>query len=112
MPQRSNLFQKVVRVLHQEIASDATVEESGFLIDSDTGEEREVDVVIETITAGHKLIVAIEATAAGRKADVGWVEQMLKKHDASFSSGPGVLRPGPQTLANRAGRDCLGASGD
>lgn len=81
MPQRSNLFQKVVRVLHQEIARDAAVEESAFLIDSDTGEKREVDVVIETITAGHEVIVAIEATGAGRKADVGWVESMLKKHE-------------------------------
>ncbi|MGN6588601.1 MAG: hypothetical protein ACTHKT_14200 [Solirubrobacterales bacterium] len=80
MPQRSNLFQKVVRVLHQAIAAEATVDESGFLIDSDTGSEREVDVIIETISAGHKLILAIEATAAGRKADVTWVESMLMKH--------------------------------
>lgn len=86
MPQRSNLFQKVVRVLHQAIAGEATVDESGFLIDSDTGEEREVDVVIRTTTAGHELIVAIEATATGRKADVIWVEAMLKKHEKLPSS--------------------------
>jgi hypothetical protein len=81
VPQRSNLFQKVVRVLHQEIAAEATVEESGFLVDADTGQEREVDVLIKTVTASHELIVAIEATSTGRKADVSWVESMLKKHE-------------------------------
>src|SRR5690242_4424312 len=80
MPQRSNLFQKVVRVLHQAIAEGATVKESGFLIDSDTESKREVDVIIRTTSAGHEVILAIEATAAGRKADVTWVESMLMKH--------------------------------
>jgi hypothetical protein len=80
LPQRSNLFQKVVRVLHQTIAVEAIVDESGFLIDSDTGSEREVDVVIKTTSAGHELILAVEATAAGRRADVIWVESMLMKH--------------------------------
>lgn len=80
MPKRSNLFQKVVRVLHEAIADETTVEESGSLIDSDTGSEREVDVLIKMTAAGNELILAIEATATGRRADVTWVESMLMKH--------------------------------
>src|SRR5438034_62901 len=80
MPRRSNLFPNVVAVIHEHMAGDATVEESALLRNSLTGEEREVDVVITSRVAGHELVLAAEATAAGRPADTGWVERMLGKH--------------------------------
>ena len=45
-----------------------------------TGEQREVDVVVRTKTAGHEVLVAVEATAGGRKATAPWVEGMIGKH--------------------------------
>jgi hypothetical protein len=80
MPRRTNLFQRVVRVLHETIGEDATIEESKMLVDSDTGQDREVDVVITRKIAGHKILVGVEARASKRKADVGWVEGLLRKH--------------------------------
>lgn len=45
-----------------------------------TGDEREVDVVIRSRVAGHEVIVGVEATGKGRKADAPWVEGMVGKH--------------------------------
>jgi hypothetical protein len=46
-----------------------------------TSERREVDVVIRSSTAGYPLVVSIEATSTGRRADVSWVEKMRAKHE-------------------------------
>jgi hypothetical protein len=81
VPKRTNVFQEVVAILQEHMAGDATVEESGMLVHRDTGQEREVDVVIRSKVAGHEVIVSVEATASGRKADTDWVEARLKKHD-------------------------------
>jgi hypothetical protein len=70
----------VVRVLHETIGEDASVEESKLLVNADTGEDREVDVVITRVVAGHTILVGVEARASKRKADVPWVESMLQKH--------------------------------
>ena len=80
MPKRTNVFQEVVAILQQHLAGNATVEESGYLVHRDTGKNREVDVVIRSQVAGYEVIVCVEATAAGRKADVTWVEAMIQKH--------------------------------
>jgi hypothetical protein len=81
MPKRSNLFQEIVAIIHRHMAGDAKVEESAMLTDRRTGQEREVDVTITQEVAGHEVIVAVEATASGRKATVEWVDQMAAKHE-------------------------------
>jgi hypothetical protein len=44
MPQRTNTFQQVVRLVHEHLAADgASVKESHMLVDEITGEDREVD---------------------------------------------------------------------
>lgn len=80
MPKRTNLFQQVVTIIQQHMARDATVEPSGWLVNRLTGEKREVDVVIRQQVAGYEVIVSVEATAGGRKADAAWVESMVQKH--------------------------------
>jgi hypothetical protein len=82
MPRRTNLFQRAVRVLHENIAGEAVVEESKMLLDTDVGEPSEVDVVITTAVAGQEIIIGVEATAAGRKATRPWVDSMLGKHSS------------------------------
>ncbi|MGH9194160.1 MAG: restriction endonuclease, partial [Acidimicrobiia bacterium] len=80
MPKRTNLFQQVVALIHTHMARGASVEESAMLVNRVTGEEREVDVAIRAVTAGHEVTVAVEARSSRRRADASWVEGMLGKH--------------------------------
>jgi hypothetical protein len=68
VPKRTNLFQEVVAVIYEHLAGDAVKEESAYLINRLTGNEREVDVVLRYTTAGTENVIAIEARAgaAGR----------------------------------------------
>lgn len=81
MPKRTNVFQKLVFLVKKHVAVGATVTESKLLRDNITGAEREVDVCIESVVAGHQVTVSIECRDRGRKADVQWVEEMKAKHE-------------------------------
>jgi hypothetical protein len=80
VPKRTNLFQDVVGIIYEHLAGDAVKEESAMLVNSRTGEEREVDVVLRSTIAGHETVIAIEAAGRTRKAAADWVEQMIGKH--------------------------------
>jgi len=80
VPKRTNLFQDVVAVVYEHLAGDAVKEESAMMVNSRTGAEREVDVVLRSTIAGHETVIAIEAAGRTRKAAVDWVEQMIGKH--------------------------------
>ncbi|MBC7815997.1 MAG: hypothetical protein IAG10_03760 [Planctomycetaceae bacterium] len=81
MPARSNEFQKLVYLVKKVLAgTDATVTESKFLKDLQTGDEREVDVCIEARVGGHPVVLCIECIDHSRPAAVTWVEQMQSKH--------------------------------
>jgi hypothetical protein len=82
MPKRSNEFQKLVFAVKKAAGKDAIVKESEFLIDKVTGQKREVDVYIESVVAGHKVVVCVECVAEGRAASVTWVEEMMAKHQS------------------------------
>jgi hypothetical protein len=79
MPKRTNFFQHVVALLHEQIYPGATVSESEMLIDRGTGASREVDVVIRP-DSPYEIVVSIEATSRSAPATVEWVEQMHGKH--------------------------------
>lgn len=81
MPQRSNAFQQVVRLLHEQLADTATVTESKLLIDRRMGEAHEVDIVVETTPAGYAVTIGVECVDRVRKVDVEWVDQMRGKHE-------------------------------
>ncbi len=51
-----------------------------MLRDLDSGNFREVDTCIESVTAGHPVIVSIECRAHKRPQTVSWVEEMRSKH--------------------------------
>ncbi|MFU9028509.1 hypothetical protein ACNAWD_11850 [Rhodococcus erythropolis] len=51
-----------------------------MLRDLDSGNFREVDTCIESVTAGHPVIVSIECRAHKRPQTVSWVEEMHSKH--------------------------------
>ena len=81
MPKRSNEFQKLIFHIKKHLSQSAEVTESEFLEDRLTHTPREVDVCIQSILAGHKLVLCIECRDHDRPADVTWIEQMKTKHD-------------------------------
>jgi hypothetical protein len=62
------------------MAGEATVEESAMLQNRVTNQKREVDVVITGKTAGHEVIVSVEASSTRRPASIEWVERTIGKH--------------------------------
>lgn len=81
MPKRSNDFQKIILYLQSLSSPTFEVKESHFLKDSITGQMREVDIIIESNTAGYESIVSIEVIGwKTKKGDIEWVERMACKH--------------------------------
>jgi hypothetical protein len=80
VPTRTNLFQEVVSIIHEHLSEGASRDNSAMLTNRLTGEPREVDVVLRSMTAGYETVIAIEATSPSRRAAVDWVEQMIGKH--------------------------------
>lgn len=90
MPRRSNAFQKLITLVHKQLAEHAHVVESPFLADAVTGKSREVDVLIEASIAGYVTRLAVECIDWKRKADVTWLEKMFLKHQ-SLPTGKLIL---------------------
>lgn len=80
MPKRSNEFQKLILHIHRQLSPNAKVTELRMLREINSGEEREVDIVIETASGQYNITVSVECLGQGRPADVTWVEQMWAKH--------------------------------
>jgi hypothetical protein len=80
MPQRSNVFQRLVATIQSHMDPGATVTESALLRDLATGTQREVDVVVSGQVARHPVEIAIECRDRGRRSDVTWVDEMHAKH--------------------------------
>jgi len=80
MPKRSNDFQKLIYLIHHQIAEAAVVTESKFLYDKEAKIDREVDIVIEAQISDYPMIIGIECQGRGRVANIEWVEQMIQKH--------------------------------
>ncbi|MBV1930357.1 MAG: restriction endonuclease [Porticoccaceae bacterium] len=80
MPKRSNSFQQLVFSIQHQITSDATVTESKYLIDRQTGSEVEVDIVIQASPGDAQVIIGIEVRDRSRRATVEWVRESLGKH--------------------------------
>jgi len=79
MPVRSTSFQRLIALIHSCLAG--KVAESAMLKDMDTGENREVDILITSCEANYKFLIGIEVVEWKRKADVPWVEKMIQKHN-------------------------------
>lgn len=66
MPRRLTAFQKAVYYVKQNLAGSAhTVTESKMLRDRISGQEREVDIVIESEVAGHNIVISVECREQG-----------------------------------------------
>jgi len=78
MPKRSNYLQKIVFGLERQLAVTAEVEQSALLRDRVTENEREVDILVSGQVGGRSILIGIEVTV--KRADVGWVDEMVGKH--------------------------------
>lgn len=82
MPRRSNKFQDLIELLERQLAPiGAKVSASQLLKDARTGDDREVDIVIETTSGIHPLRIGIEVIDRKRPADGPWMEGIAKKHE-------------------------------
>lgn len=80
MPKRSNEFQSLVAFIYEKISpAGGKVIESGMVLDKDAGVEREVDILIEQVIAGHSVKIAIECRPRGRKDSVEWIDCIIGK---------------------------------
>jgi hypothetical protein len=82
MPKRTNALQQLIALLEAQLAPiGAKVTESALLRDQHTGEDREVDVLIEFNSGIHPIRIGIETIDHSRPASTPWVEQIAKKHE-------------------------------
>jgi hypothetical protein len=81
MPKRTNRFQQLVHLIeHQLAAHEATVTESKEFTDQVTGQQREVDIVIERKVGAHPIVIGIECVDHNRPMDAPWIEKIYGKH--------------------------------
>ena len=52
------------------------------MIDKETGEEREVDILLKSKFGDYSVLLSIEVIDRSRRAGSGWVEEMSGKHKA------------------------------
>lgn len=81
MPKRSNLFQRMIRVLYEaEDVTGVTVQESAELLERTTGRKREIDILLETIICGERIRIAIETRDRTNVDDVTWIDGLIGKY--------------------------------
>jgi Restriction endonuclease len=81
MPKRSNEFQRIVKYIYSQVGpAGGRVTESALLREDGTGEQREVDVLIEHKVAGHDIKIAVECRDHTRDQDVGWIDSLIGKY--------------------------------
>jgi hypothetical protein len=81
MPKRTNPRQQVIELLEgMRAGPTCTVTPSKFLRDVLTGENVEVDVVVEYPIDGGTFTRSFEVVAKTRRADFVWVNSMIRKH--------------------------------
>jgi hypothetical protein len=79
MPQRSNRFQRLIELLERQLAPvGANVFGSRLLRDYRSGEDREVDIIIETTSGIHPIRIGIEVIDHKRPASSTWIESIAK----------------------------------
>lgn len=80
MPARTNEFQRMIFAIQSHISDGAVVTESKFLIDRDTQNPVEIDVVVEDVVGGFPIVVGIECVDRKRPATIEWLREMIAKH--------------------------------
>jgi hypothetical protein len=81
MPKRSNDFQKMIlRIYSQMKSTDSTVEESVLLVEKNTDEKREIDILISINSFNSVMRIAIECRGRKKKDDIQWIDELVGKY--------------------------------
>ena len=81
MPKRSNEFQKIALNIHKALAArGVTVEESVLVPEKNSDTTREIDILLTTTVASHKVRVGIECRDHGRNQDITWIDGLIGKY--------------------------------
>lgn len=103
MPQRTNEFQQLILQIERQLSPSATITESLLVLDS-TGDQREIDVAIETQSGAHSITIAVESRDHSRPADITWIDQLHGKYrDLKVNKVVAVSRNGFTDAAYRKG---------
>ncbi len=81
MPKRSNTFQRLALHVHKQLGEGWKIQESHMFVDLVTGDQREVDIVAQTVWGTYPIFLSIECRDHARPADVLWIEGVAKKHE-------------------------------
>jgi hypothetical protein len=82
MPKRTNPRQQIIELLESmNEGPGCRVTPSGSLVDRRSGNEREVDVVVERIVDRKTITYSFEVLAHKRRADEEWIDRMIGKHE-------------------------------
>lgn len=81
MPKRSNTFQRLALLVHEQLGDGWKVNESHMFADLITGDQCEVDIVAQTTVGTYSMFLSIECRDHSRPADVLWIEGVAKKHE-------------------------------
>jgi hypothetical protein len=82
VPKRSNDFQRLIKLLEQQLAPiGASVEESAMLPDLVDGEAVEVDSLITLAVGPRVLRTAIECRDCSRKQTKPWIRELIGKYE-------------------------------
>ena len=68
-------------LVHEHLGEGWIVDESHMFTDLVTGEQREVDIVAQTMVGTYPIFLSIECRDHSRPADVLWIEGAAKKHE-------------------------------
>ena len=86
MPQRTNEFQHLVKLIHQTLApAGAKVTESAEVSVPGFGHIREIDVLIESDLSPYRIKVAVEAKDHSRKLNITDIEAIIGKYKSAVS---------------------------
>jgi hypothetical protein len=87
VPKRTNAFQQLIVFIYQHVkAAGGSVSESALVFDRSAEINREVDILIESEVAGHKIKIAVECRGREKKEEdkkkhtVQWVDELIGKY--------------------------------
>ena len=80
MPKRTNDFQTLIKHIYEQIVpAGGVVTESRMLHDRDSGELREVDILVSYKYAGHEFSFIVECRDHTRPQCVEWIDSLIGK---------------------------------
>ncbi len=82
MPQRTNDFQQLVELIHRLFAPQNATVTASALVQLASGQEREVDVLVEFETELYPVRIAVEAKDLSRPIETTTLEQYIGKYNS------------------------------